>query len=181
MRARRATVQRAHRSRAPSQRSLYTAVDHGRPILLRQSDFAPASRTGGWGTFAETLIRFNELSLNDLDVRFELIASTPEPTIQLSPGGHTGAIPLRSAQTRAVVAGLVVKPRFGWSGVGAIMSETGWAASPSFLDLPLVPGSARQVPPWVLAGPVLYRLQALLASVTPGYVARDEVRTYRSH
>lgn len=177
MAARRETVKRAHRSRAPSQRSLYTAVDHGRPILLRQSDFAPASRSGGWGTFAETLIRFNERSLNDLDVRYELIASTPEPTIQLSPGGHTGAIPLRSAQTRAVVAGLVVKPRFGWSGVGAIMSETGWAASPTFLDLPLVPGSARQVPPWVLAGPVLYRLQSLLSSVTPGYVARDDVRS----
>jgi len=144
--------------------------------LLHQSDFAPPSRSGGWGTFAESLIKFNERSLLELDIRFELIPSSPEPTIQLKPGGHAGAVSLRSAQTGAVVAGLVIKPRFGWSGVGAVMSETGWTASPTFLDFPLVPGSARQVPPWVLAGPVLMRLQSLLANVTAGYTVREEVR-----
>ncbi len=168
----RSTVRRRPREAKP----LYAAVDHGRPLVIRQADFAPASRSGSWGTFAESFVRFNERSLKELDVQLDLAAAVPEPTIRLVPGARAGAAPLRSAQTGAVVAGLVVKPRFGWSGVGTVMSETGWAASPNFLDLPLVPGSARQVPPWVLAGPVLFRLQSLLASITPGYSVREEMR-----
>ena len=176
--ARRPTaVRKPARRWTPTQRPLYTAVDHGHPVQIRQTDFAPQSRSGGWGTFAESFIRFNEAQLRELDVAFDLVPSSPEPAIQLRPGGRAGAVPLRSAQTGAVVAGLVVKPRFGWTGVGSVMSETGWAASPTFLDVPLVPGSARQVPPWVLAGPVLCRLQALLATVTPGYAVRDETRS----
>jgi len=164
------------RRRAPSQRTLYSAVDHGRPVILRQQDFAPPSRSGSWGTFAESFIRFNERALSDLNVQVDLVSGAPEPTIQLIPGSHAGAIPLRSAQSGAVVAGFVVKPRFGWSGVGAVMAATGWAASPNFLEGPLVPGSARQVPPWVLAGPVLLRLQSLLASIVPGFSEREETR-----
>ncbi|HLA81335.1 MAG TPA: hypothetical protein VJP78_06935 [Thermoleophilia bacterium] len=53
------------------------------------------------------------------------------------------------------------------------MVESGWSAAPEFLELPLVPGSARDVPPWVLAGPVLARLAALLKSVTKGYEDRE--------
>lgn len=168
--------QRTPRPRAPAQKAVLTAVDHGHPLRVKQLDFAPASRTGSWGTFAESFLRFNERALHELDVTPRLVASQPEPTIELTPGARTGAVPLRSAQTGSIVAGLVVKPRFGWAGVGEVMSETGWAASPNFLDLPLVPGSARQVPPWVLAGPVLFRLRTLLESVAPGYAAREEVR-----
>lgn len=163
------------RARPPKQSAVYEAVDHGRPVLLRQADFAQPSRTGSWGTFAESFLRFNERPLRDLDIRADLVPSNPEPAIQLTPGGRTGAVPLRSAQTGAVVTGIVVKPRFGWPGVGAVMSEIGWAASPEFLELPLVPGSARHVPPWVLAGPVLFRLQALLQTVAPAYAAREEI------
>jgi len=83
---------------------------------------------------------------------------------------------LRSAQTGAVVAGLIVEPRFGWSGTGSIMSEVGWSAGPQFLDIPLVPGSGRQIPPWVLAGPVILRLQELLAALKPTYSIRQETR-----
>ena len=176
MATRRSTANRPPRRRAPSQKPLYEAVDHGQAVRLKQTDFALATRGGSWGTFAESFIRFNERAMRDLDVGVDLVASHPEPTIQLLPGGRAGAVPLRSAQTGSVVAGLVLKPPFGWAGVGAVMSDTGWAASPNFLELPLVPGSARHVPPWVLAGPVLYRLQALLNAVTRGYAVREEVR-----
>ena len=145
-------------------------------MRVKQTDFAPASRTGSWGTFAESFLRFNERALHDLDVTPNLVPSHPEPTIELIPGARTGAAPLRSAQTGGIVAGFVVKPRFGWAGVGEVMSETGWVASPNFLDLPLVPGSARQIPPWVLAGPVLFRLKALLASWCLATHQQEEVR-----
>jgi len=82
-------------------------------------------------------------------------------------------VPLRSAQTQSVVGGLVVEPRFQWAGVGRVLHETGWASAPEFLDLPLVPGSGREVPPWVLAGPVIARLSELLRAARRGY--RDRV------
>ena len=166
----------AVRRRTAAQRPLYEMSDHGHPIAVRQQDFAPPSRSGSWGTFAESFLRFNEKALRELDVAASLVPGRPEPTIHLVPGGRTGAIPLRSAQSGNPIAGLIVRPRFGWPGVGQVMSETGWAASPSFLELPLVPGSARQIPPWVLAGPVLFRLSALLDSIVPGYTVKEETR-----
>ena len=57
--------------------------------------------------------------------------------------------------------------RLGRDGPGP--ARDGLAASPEFLSLPLVPGSGREVPPWVLAGPVLARIEALLRSLRRGY------------
>jgi hypothetical protein len=45
------------------------------------------------------------------------------------------------------------------------------------LGLPLVPGSAREVPPWVLAGPIIKRLSALLKEITRGFRMHEEVRS----
>jgi hypothetical protein len=90
------------------------------------------------------------------------------------PDGHVGAIPLRSGTSGHVVAGFVVRPRFGWSGVGSILAHTGWHAAPAILSMPLVPGSGREVPPWVLAGPVLARLQRLLDALKRGFDFRTD-------
>ena len=178
--ARAAAVRRSNSWRAPAvphQKSLYRGVDYGAPIVLKAEDFAPPGRQAGWGPFAEQFLRANETSLAMLDVRAELSAIGGETKIRLLPGGRAGALPLHSAQTRHVKAGLLISPRFGWAGVGSVMQETGWAASPEFLDVPLVPGSARDVPPWVLAGPVLARLAELLDSLVPGYEIRNETLT----
>ena len=69
-----------------------------------------------------------------------------------------------------------IKPRFGWSGVGQILQETGWHAAPDVLEMPVVPGSASEVPPWVLAGPVLSRLADLLRDLKRGYEFVDDTR-----
>src|SRR5262245_40376076 len=100
-------MRRDRERRRPPQRTLLTALDHGHPVRVKQADFAPTSRTGSWGTFADSFLRFNERALRDLDVTPNLVASQPEPTIELLPGARAGAIPLRSAQTGAIVAGLV--------------------------------------------------------------------------
>src|SRR5438874_2712743 len=81
-------------SAAPSPKRLYRAVDHGTPVVLRQEHFAPQSRTGGWGTFAESFLRLNERALAALDVSARMTPGSPEPTIQLVPGGRAGAVPL---------------------------------------------------------------------------------------
>lgn len=116
-----------------------------------------------------------EPALTSLDVTAEVGSSETGVRVKLVPGGRAGAIPLRSAQTGHVSSGFVVEPRFGWSGVGHVLSQTGWAASPEFLEGPLVPGSGREVPPWVLAGPVLARLAELLDALRRGYHTKEEV------
>lgn len=167
------------RRRRPEQRPLYVASDNGPPVSISPEDFAaPDSgtrRRGEWGAFADSFIRFNQDALASLDVVAEAGTDSSGFTLRLRPGGHTGAVPLRSGQTGNVAGGLVVQPRFGWAGVGRVFSETGWPAYPQFHALPMVPGSGREVPPWVLAGPVLARLASLLARMQRGYQEREEM------
>jgi hypothetical protein len=158
-----------NRSRAPApQGRLYRAIDNGPGLELDSSEFG-GSGDEGWGRAYESFRRLNEDAFSGLGVvpRFE--SRVRGPVLTLSPSGRVGAIPLRSGTSGHVVAGFVVSPRFGWNGVGSILQETGWHAAPNILAMPLVPGSGREVPPWVLAGPVIARLRALLEQLTRGF------------
>jgi len=170
-RARRAWV--SHAFRPPSSKPLLWAVDNGPAVRLDPLHFAPAQRDRDWRAFVDSFIRANEPALLRLDCRVEVAGGPDGAVVRVKPGGHTGAVPLRSAQTQAVVGGLVVVPRFERAGVGRVLQETGWVAAPEFLDLPLVPGSGREIPPWVLAGPVIGRPAELLRTAKRGY--RDKV------
>jgi len=167
-----------HAGAAPSQKPLIRATDHGRGVALDPEIFAPAQRGGGWGAFVDSFIRLNEKSLARLDVSPEVSSSESGVRLSLIPGGHSGAVPLRSAQTGHVSAGLLVQPRFGWAGIGRVLTQTGWQTQPDFLEGPLVPGSGREVPPWVLAGPVLARLADLLRALRRGYRIEEETRRH---
>jgi hypothetical protein len=81
-----------------------------------------------------------------------------------------------SPSTRRVAAGLLVAPRFRWSALGAVLGDIGFATEPSLGGTPLVPGSAREVPVWLLAAPVVRRLEALLRHRRRGFTEREEVR-----
>ncbi|MBK7023247.1 MAG: hypothetical protein IPH41_06950 [Sulfuritalea sp.] len=120
----------------------------------------------------------NREALRALSLEPRIVSGRDGIRLELQPGLRAGAIPLRSAVTGLVAGGIVVNPRFGWPGVGQVLSATGWGSGPEFLSLPLVPGSGREVPAWVLAGPVLRRLKELLANLRPGYVERNEVRSH---
>lgn len=164
-----------HAGTGPTQKPLFKARDHGSPVTLDAEMFAPAQRGGGWGPFAESFLRINEAALSKLDVQAVIGSSDSGVRVKLVPGARAGAIPLRSAQTGNVAGGLIVEPRFGWSGVGNVLSQTGWAAAPEFIEGPMVPGSGREVPPWVLAGPVLARIAELLDSLRRGYHSKEEL------
>lgn len=75
---------------------------------------------------------------------------------------RVGAVPLLSPTSGRPDIGLVVRPRFEWLGIGAMLGEMGWRVVPQPLKLPLLPGSERRIPPWVLSTIVLARMQALL-------------------
>ena len=164
--------------RAPAlatEKPLIVLVDHGPPVVLDRQRF-PAMLPGrDWGPFAESFMRLNESALAALDLRANVAPDGDQVTLRLLPGGRAGAMPLRSPQTGRVEAGVLVVPRFEWQGVGEVLQATGWHSAPQFHDVPLVPGSAKQVPPWVIAGPVLVRIAALLRSLRRGYEVKEEV------
>jgi McrBC 5-methylcytosine restriction system component len=75
---------------------------------------------------------------------------------------RVGAIPLLSPTTGKPDYGLIIRPRFPWPGLGAMLGVMGWRIIPTPLRLPLLPRSERKIPPWVLSAMVLLRLKALL-------------------
>ncbi len=71
-------------------------------------------------------------------------------------------MPLLSPTSGRPDYGLIIKPRFGWQGIGPMLGAMGWKILPEPLPVPLLPRSDRKVPPWVLSTTILLRLQRLL-------------------
>ena len=86
------------------------------------------------------------------------VCADSEVYVRLTPGARIGAVPLVGPATRRVVAGILVEPRFRWPALGAVFNSIGFTAEPALGGSPLVPGSARDVPPWILAGAVIQRV-----------------------
>lgn len=164
---------RVRKQREFRNRPLFTASDHGRPISLPFEVFS-SSNERGWDSAADMFLRINENALRELNLGHTVSVTREGLTMQLIPGGKAGAVPLRSAHSGQVAGGVIIRPRFGWAGIGRVLDQTGWAAAPHFCELPMVPGSGREIPPWVLAGPVVARLKNLLANLARGYREVDE-------
>jgi hypothetical protein len=94
----------------------------------------------------------------------------------LRPSGRIGAVPLVAPASRRVVAGLLVSPRFRWTALGEVLSGIGFSIAPALGGGALVPGSAREVPSWLIAGPVIRRLEALLSRRRAAFIPRREIR-----
>jgi hypothetical protein len=159
-------------------RALYTLSDQSYSPSIPITDFRePRSRADhGWNHHAESFIAANRASLDALDIDPIFAPSEGEISLRLKTSGMIGAVPLDAPDTRQIGGGVVVRPRFGWNGIGPVMQRTGFAARPQMLELPLVPGSAKEVPPWVLAGPLLQRLESLLREIRRGFEVFEEVR-----
>ncbi len=150
--------------------------DQGASYNVPPSLFPFAGRDQSWNSRADNFLQANRQQLNALEVEAELVSKIDEIQLRLKPGGTIGAVPLRAPDTHRVTTGLIVKPRFGWDGIGPLLQYIGWAATPRILEMPLVPGSAREVPTWVLAGPILRRLEKLLQDMRRGFNMQEEVR-----
>ena len=106
-----------HAFRPPQAKPLLRATDNGPPVRLDPRDFVPHQRERGWGAYVDGFIRANEQALARLDCRVDVAGGPDGTVLRIRPGGNTGAVPLRSAQTQSVVGGLVIRPRFEWAGV----------------------------------------------------------------
>jgi hypothetical protein len=152
-------------------RPLFKTHDHEEPLSIHAEDVGASG-----DRWVEPFVAANTAGLRRLGVHHE-IRVDPVLRVILKPGARIGAVPLLSPATRKVVAGLLIEPRFRWAALGAVFNAIGFSVEPGLGGAPLVPGSAREVPPWILAGPVIERIAALLRHRRRGFVERTENRT----
>ncbi len=110
-------------------------------------------------------LKLNKPHFNELDVEAQLSYSGDNIKLNIKSNSKIGAVPLRSPITYKPEYSLVVKPRFGWNGVGPILSKTGFRYLPNILDLPQLRISESHIPPWVLSTVVLSRIDQLLRNI----------------
>jgi len=161
-------------------------VDSGTRLVLDSSrQFVPAlDWLGGAGSDAranaekraEDLARLNRGLLESIKVHMDARRVRGEPGLYIETSTRVGAIPLRSPVTGRSDFGLVVAPRFEWSGVGDLLASTGFRVLPELLPIDELPQSERHVPPWVLASVVLHRLEQLLDATARRFVTVQEDR-----
>jgi len=125
---------------------------------------------------AKHFLEHNTGLLQDFGVNGEVVYYGDSVRLAFETGRVAGALPLRSPTTGQVDYGLLIRPRFGWSGVGKALLHTGWRITPDLLRLPKLPQSDRRVPPWVLASTVLRRLDDLLDNLTREFRLTKESR-----
>lgn len=154
----------------PSARVLLKGCDHGEGVVVHGHELGAAGEH-----WVEPFLAANMPHLRRLDLTFEVRAD-PHLRVVLRPGTRIGAVPLLNPSTRRVSAGLLIEPRFRWAALGAVFSAIGFTVEPGLGGAPLVPGSAREVPPWMLAGPVIGRIEAFLRHRRRAFVERSEVR-----
>lgn len=119
----------------------------------------------------------NRATLTQLDATMEQVYDGARVDLMIRTNAKVGAVPLISPTTGRSDYGLVVKPRFEWSGLGPMLSDMDWRVIPSTLTLPMLPRSDRKIPPWVLSTIVLARLKALLDRLERRFEVVEEVRS----
>jgi hypothetical protein len=157
-------------------RPLLVFSDQGASQVVPPTLFGIGGRDRSWNLHARNFLEANQPQFDVMNIQTQLCPGADEINLRLRPGGVIGAVPLRAPDTWRVAGGVVARPRFGWNDIGPLLQQIGWVASPQILAMPYVPGSAREVPPWVLAGPILHRIGRLLRQIHRGFRMHEETR-----
>lgn len=115
---------------------------------------------------SEQLLIQNRSVLALAQLRCEREFNGRDLRIHFHSGNTIGAIPLLSPTTGKPDYGVIIGPRFPWSGIGPMLAEMGWRVAPTPLKLETFKGSERSIPRWVLSSMILVRIRALLQSLT---------------
>jgi hypothetical protein len=129
-------------------------------LLLRGP--SPRDPSAQAARLARQFIDRNRGLLANMGVVVEPHFDGTEVELAIRTDTRIGAIPLLSPTTGQPDYGLIIRPRFSWVGLGAMLGVMGWRISPTPLQLPLLPRSEHKIPLWVLSAIILLRLQALL-------------------
>jgi len=107
-------------------------------------------------------IKSNAGVLKDFGVNCDISFTEKKVALRLRTSSTVGAFPLVSPSSGKHEIGMIIKPRFGWSGIGSVLGIAGWKVVPKLLRLPLLTKSERKIPPWVLSLTLLPRIEKLL-------------------
>lgn len=110
----------------------------------------------------QLFIKQNKDVLSDFDVQVYHDFDGKTVSLVLRSGQKIGAVPLISPTSGKHSIGLVIRPRFQWSGIGAMLAQMGWRVVPTLVKLPPLPGTEKHIPPWVLSSVILVRIQKLI-------------------
>ncbi len=161
---------RSARAQVPAARPLLRTTDEGEPIRI-----GPEVIQAQGDRWVDPFLTANRPALQRLGLTPE-VHSSGGLHMLLRPSGRIGAVPLVAPASRRVAAGVLVSPRFRWSALGEVLSGVGFSVAPTLGGGALVPGSAREVPSWLIAGPVVRRLETLLSRRRSAFIPRLESR-----
>lgn len=114
-------------------------------------------------------IRDNRGLLKDYGVSVDSKFDGQSVSLSFKTTNYIGALPLLSPTSGKPDYGLIIKPRFDWAGLGPMLSIMGWKIVPTPLRLPLIPGTERKVPPWVLSSITLHRIKLMLDQINRSF------------
>ena len=161
---------RSVRTQIPAARPLLRTTDEGEPIRI-DGDLVQAQGV----RWVDPFLAANRPALQRLGLTPE-VHSSGGLHMLLRPSGRIGAVPLVAPASRRVAAGILVSPRFRWTALGEVLSGVGFSVAPTLGGSAPVPGSTREVPSWLIAGPVVRRIETLLARRRTKFVPRYDVR-----
>jgi 5-methylcytosine-specific restriction endonuclease McrBC regulatory subunit McrC len=158
------------------ERSLIKLKDQLGYFRLPVKSIKGAERSRHLEYIANNFLNINKKSFDALEITSSISFNHDIVSIDLRSNGVIGAAPLFASETRKVIGGIIVEPKFGWNDIGPLLNCIGWAASPQLINLPMIPGSAKEIPPWVLAGPIVERIAVLLKNINRGFSFVREIR-----
>ena len=165
------------RSKLVRETAIFELEDHGQlkiPAVMLVRGDVPRNTQGLSARLAHQFLKQNHGILRDFEIEGNVNFDGSVVYIQLHAGGQAGALPLLSPTSGRPDYGLVIKPRFGWQGIGPMLGSMGWKVIPVPLRLPLLPRSDRKIPPWVLSTTILLRLQKLIERLDRSFEFTEE-------
>jgi len=161
------------KSKLVRETTIFELEDHGQlkiPAVMLVRGDVPRNAQGLSARLAHQFLNQNLGILRNFEIKGDVQFDGSAVYIQLHAGGQVGALPLLSPTSGRPDYGLVIKPRFGWQGIGPMLGSMGWKVIPIPLRLPLLPRSDRKIPPWVLSTTILLRTISNLSITILNYL-----------
>jgi len=126
---------------------------------------------------AHHFIERNAKTLAQFDIVARVDFDGSRVFVVFQAGSQIGAFPLISPISGKAEVSVIVRPRFGWAGLGRSLGISGFKIVPQILSLLLLPKTEREIPDWILAATILSRLQAMLAQLSRRFEIVEDMRT----
>ncbi len=145
-------------------------------FLIHARNVDPRTRNSIKARLFKQFLSINRNLLSLFDLTAYPLFDGDNFDVRIESKSKIGALPLISPVTYKPDYSLIISPRFGWDGIGPLLSNTGWRIIPDILGLPQMKVSEKSIPPWVLSSIVLRRVEALIKKLDRRFEFVEEVR-----